>query len=474
MSWTYCLRILTIYWSSHGDIPSAASKFQVASFEDSESPAKNQKKSDRREGALESVHSDYNFQAQDVSARSLLSKNKKGLEQFQQNDTRYTTQTPQADSSLEERFRRLEDMLQEESIRRPMREKEDRHGSLRSDSEVNKKTHDSVPMATHESKENADILQKIQSLLYSAPKEEMKEKRKPIRLKDAIGRKFSFPYELCKTWSVCNIHFSSYLQQQCKLTNVQGMADLIQEAFLHIDAIGPHVAEGHYDLLGPSNEIILPKTWESVIEPDWAITMHMWPMPEPQPQETTVNEPRRSFEDPLPRRRKRPGHDLPSPPHLPFRPPPPDPQYNGEQAPKSKKKVRSKKSAGVLLTPSAHHTTVDDMPAYDFGQHLRDRSPRSKLSSASSVGATNSRVESDRISDDIVEVIEHEGPFADIPETTLPDAEGVEEDETVPSSTAWATDGESEHTPGSTTDMSELNEAHPQLVDDILESSADD
>jgi hypothetical protein len=25
----------------------------------------------------------------------------------------------------------------------------------------------------------------------------------PIRFKDAVGRKFSFPFHLCKTWSVC-------------------------------------------------------------------------------------------------------------------------------------------------------------------------------------------------------------------------------------------------------------------------------
>ena len=58
------------------------------------------------------------------------------------------------------------------------------------------------------------------------------------------------------------------------------MEDLIRQAFLHIDVIGPHVHEGHYDLIGPNNEIILPGVWETVIEPDWAITMHMWPVPE--------------------------------------------------------------------------------------------------------------------------------------------------------------------------------------------------
>ncbi|KMK55968.1 hypothetical protein Y699_08389 [Aspergillus fumigatus Z5] len=86
------------------------------------------------------------------------------------------------------------------------------------------------------------------------------EKKKPIKFKDAVGRKFSFPFDLCCTW--------------------QGMEELIRQAFLHIEVIGPHVAEGHYDLVGPNGDIILPQVWETVIEPDWTITMHMWPIPE--------------------------------------------------------------------------------------------------------------------------------------------------------------------------------------------------
>ena len=61
------------------------------------------------------------------------------------------------------------------------------------------------------------------------------------------------------------------------------MEYLIKEAFLHVAELGPHVADGHYDLLGPKDEIIMPSIWESVIEPGWEITMHMWPIPEPPP-----------------------------------------------------------------------------------------------------------------------------------------------------------------------------------------------
>ena len=88
--------------------------------------------------------------------------------------------------------------------------------------------------------------------------------QKPIKFKDAVGRKFSFPWRLACSWD--------------------GMEDLIRAAFLHVDVVGPHVAEGHYDLVGPDNEIILPALWETVIKPDCEITMQMWPMPEPKPE----------------------------------------------------------------------------------------------------------------------------------------------------------------------------------------------
>ena len=58
------------------------------------------------------------------------------------------------------------------------------------------------------------------------------------------------------------------------------MEELIRQAFLHVDVIGQHVADGHYDLIGPNGDIILPQVWETVVEPDWSVTMHMWPIPE--------------------------------------------------------------------------------------------------------------------------------------------------------------------------------------------------
>jgi hypothetical protein len=108
------------------------------------------------------------------------------------------------------------------------------------------------------------------------------DKKKPIKLKDAVGRKFSFPFHLCSTWAVS---LASARGSLIKLTScfLQGMEELIKQAFVHVDVIGPHVLEGHYDLIGPNGEIILPQVWETMIEPDWSITMHMWPMP-PMPE----------------------------------------------------------------------------------------------------------------------------------------------------------------------------------------------
>ena len=69
------------------------------------------------------------------------------------------------------------------------------------------------------------------------------------------------------------------------------MEELIKQAFLHVEVIGPHVHEGHYDLVGPDGEIILPQVWDIVVQPDWAITMHMWPMPEPPPPPPPLGQP---------------------------------------------------------------------------------------------------------------------------------------------------------------------------------------
>lgn len=112
---------------------------------------------------------------------------------------------------------------------------------------------------------------------------------------------------------------------------IQGMEELIKQAFLHVDVIGPHVHEGHYDLVGPDGEIILPQVWETMVQPDWAITMHMWPMPEPPP---------------------------PPPPGEPVPPPPPQ----GPPGKKPKKPKQKRESAHIVIPPPPPPMNLDPMP----------------------------------------------------------------------------------------------------------------
>ncbi|KAF2746774.1 hypothetical protein M011DRAFT_403936, partial [Sporormia fimetaria CBS 119925] len=69
----------------------------------------------------------------------------------------------------------------------------------------------------------------------------------PLKFTDAVGRKFVFPWAIVKTWS--------------------GMENLIRSAFQYIDVIGPHVQQGHYDLVSANNEYILPQVWEQTVKP---------------------------------------------------------------------------------------------------------------------------------------------------------------------------------------------------------------
>jgi chemotaxis protein histidine kinase CheA len=90
----------------------------------------------------------------------------------------------------------------------------------------------------------------------------------PLKFTDAVDRSFTLPWHLVKTW--------------------KGMETLIRQAFVNIERIGPHVANGHYHLLGPNGEIILPQVWDIVVQPGWDIKMQMWPLP-PDPLEAKVS-----------------------------------------------------------------------------------------------------------------------------------------------------------------------------------------
>ncbi|THX69442.1 hypothetical protein D6D05_09007 [Aureobasidium pullulans] len=82
----------------------------------------------------------------------------------------------------------------------------------------------------------------------------------PIRFTDALNRKFILPWSLVRSW--------------------KGMKTSVRRAFVNIEHIGPHVANGCYNLLSPDDEIILPSAWEMVIQPGWNIKMELWPLPD--------------------------------------------------------------------------------------------------------------------------------------------------------------------------------------------------
>lgn len=58
------------------------------------------------------------------------------------------------------------------------------------------------------------------------------------------------------------------------------MEEIITQAFLHVEVIDLYVQKGCNDLVGPDGNIILPCTWETTVEPDMQINIHMWPIPE--------------------------------------------------------------------------------------------------------------------------------------------------------------------------------------------------
>lgn len=111
-----------------------------------------------------------------------------------------------------------------------------------------------------------------------------------IQFKDSVGRKFRFPFEVVKTWSVSWHHSiparhsgspSRPFEARTESHAEQGMEKLIKQPFLNDNRIGGQVHSGHYDLIDPEGEIILPQTWKYFVRPDWSIEMKVWPRPGP-------------------------------------------------------------------------------------------------------------------------------------------------------------------------------------------------
>jgi hypothetical protein len=56
------------------------------------------------------------------------------------------------------------------------------------------------------------------------------------------------------------------------------MEELVKQAFLCVDVVGPQVMEGRYDFMGPDETIYLPSAWQTLVHPGISITMHLWPL----------------------------------------------------------------------------------------------------------------------------------------------------------------------------------------------------
>lgn len=69
------------------------------------------------------------------------------------------------------------------------------------------------------------------------------------------------------------------------------MEALINQAFAHIDDLGPHVRAGHYELEGPEGEQILKNIWDTTVQPGWQVTMKMWPQLENHPTRRSMPPP---------------------------------------------------------------------------------------------------------------------------------------------------------------------------------------
>lgn len=58
------------------------------------------------------------------------------------------------------------------------------------------------------------------------------------------------------------------------------MERFIRKPFEEDDVLGPLVAQGHYDMVGPDGSVIDPQDWDRVIQPGWIVAMRMRPIPE--------------------------------------------------------------------------------------------------------------------------------------------------------------------------------------------------
>jgi hypothetical protein len=128
-----------------------------------------------------------------------------------------------ADAAKDEAIARLEKLILDERTERETREAEREAAAARAKAEKaaqeERLAHDqkiaeqaaALARADAEKKAAEDAAKvkeeadKAAASAAEAAKKPPAEKKKPIKFKDAIGRKFSFPFELCATWQVRNL-----------------------------------------------------------------------------------------------------------------------------------------------------------------------------------------------------------------------------------------------------------------------------
>lgn len=71
------------------------------------------------------------------------------------------------------------------------------------------------------------------------------------------------------------------------------MQDVIRQAFGHAEEMGPQIEAGHYGLVGPNGDTILPQAWDATVKPGLSVSMHVWRtirIPRKQPSEAITGE----------------------------------------------------------------------------------------------------------------------------------------------------------------------------------------
>lgn len=136
-----------------------------------------------------------------------------------QTDAKSSPAAPLADAAKDEAIARLEKLIIDErkeretrqaAIEREAAEKAAREQQLAHDKKIAEEAAalaraDAEKKAANDAAKAKDDAEKAAAAAASgaeASKKPPPEKKKPIKFKDAVGRKFSFPFELCSTWQV--------------------------------------------------------------------------------------------------------------------------------------------------------------------------------------------------------------------------------------------------------------------------------